>query len=259
MRAATSSFTLSWGPATTSGRLVPVQASPSKPKFKLVTPDGKIPTQVYQTDDGEVYKRGDLVKGIVHKNGAVDVYNPEDIDDAKDSGLPKNTMLANAHRTSDVVDYLFPADGKSFIMEPVLLDGKRNPIKNPVNTKWYDFITTIVRDMPELTFLGLAAFGNNSEALYKLSIYQGNLLLQRMTFYEDLNQFEIGESELSPVEEKKARAIANKLVSDFDINNYRDKGRERLKEALANGFQEQEDQNKTDDEFDLESVLDAWE
>lgn len=255
-----SQVTLSFGPSTVTGNLTPVQ-NPSTPKFELITADYEKPSQVYQTEDGTIYKRGDLLKGIKDADGNYTLYNPEDIESAKESTLSPNLLSLNAHLTEEVDNNLFPSDHKAYIFVPVIKKD-RKVIPNKVNDKWYDFLTTTIRENPDISLVGVGKIGRGNEALYRLGLYQGYILVQRMFYPEDLNQYEIIRPQVSPSEEKKASVIAHKLIQPFDVENYRNEGLRRLQAAMESEFDPATVQTIKDesveDDFDLESVLDAW-
>ena len=257
MRAYVGQLTVHFGPATTTGSLLPVQGPDRSPDIKLCTPDGRPVKQVYKDDNGTFYEWDALGRAVVDEDGNYEMIDLDVLKAAKESTLPKNVMSVSAHPTDEVTAHLHPSDHKSYILTPVI-KGDKNKVKpDPINDKWYDFITTVVRDAEGITFLSLANVRGH-EGLYRFGIYQGHLMLQRMLWPEDLNQFEQIRPELKPTEHEKALRIAAKMVEHFDPASYSDRTPERVKIALASGAAPEIAEPELDS-FDLEAALDAFE
>lgn len=258
VRTYVSQFTIHLGPATTTGQLTPVKAPDRTPKFKLVTPEGDPVTQLYRDDDGNLYRPDELVRGIEQEDGSFQVVDPDAVQSAKKSDLPPNIINLNVHRMDEVSESLFPAPNNAYVMHPVIKNQKNKPVPDPVNDRWYDFLTTIVRESPDLSFMGICNL-RNFEGLFKMGIYQGHLMIQKMLYPEDLNQYEVVRPDLSAQDRKKASIVAQKLVTPFDVDGYRNRTIERLEAAVASDFDPATiERVQTVDEFDLGAALDAF-
>ena len=257
-----SQFTLHFGPATTTGQLVPIKLPEKKErKLKMVTPEGYPVQQLYFCQDNEqFYLPGDLARGVEQEDGKIKLVSDQAVETAKTSVLPPNIMTVNAHNLEEVNDHLFPAPNNAYVMQPVIKNQKNKAVPDPVNDKWYDFINAIVTDSPDIVFMGMCNL-RNSEALFRLGIYQGHIMVQRMLYPEDLNQYDVVRPSLSETEHAKAMMIAQRMVTPFDVDDYRDVVSERLDIALAvdSDGVVPERQPSIEEEFDLEAALDAFE
>ena len=260
IRSYASNVSIHFGPATCTGLLKPVQASvDNSKKTYMVNEKGERCTQLYRDPDGNIYMPDELHRGLLQDDGTYLIATKEAVSEAKESDLPKNMLELAAHRTEEVEDYLYPSDHKSYIFIPGIKSGKVTK-SNPVNDKWYDFIVTVVREARDITLLGRAKISRSNEAVYRLGIHRGYLLFQRVLFPEELNEYEPIRPTLAPTEEKKAVAIAHKLVTEFNVDDLRDTTAERLAEAFGADFDPTTPSKiqKIEPNFDLEAVLDAW-
>lgn len=250
-----SQFTLRFGPATCIGQLVPVKA-PEPKRAKMVTYEGNPVSQMYSDDDGNLYRPDELARAVENADGSISVVDPDILKEVRESELSQNIMDINVHTLDDVNDHLFPSPHNAYIMQPVIKNAKGKAVPDPTNDKWYDLITTTVREASDLVLMGICNL-RNSEALYRLSIYQGHLMVQRMLYPEDLNQYEPVKPTLPPAEEKKALLFARKLVTPFELGAYEDASKGRIQQAAEVQFDPSRREEPAAVEIDFESTLDS--
>lgn len=213
MKAYVDTFTIELGPASTKGTLVGVRGSgTSKPTFKYVSPSGDPVKQVYRDEAGNVFDVGDLSKATVTDDKELKVVDEEALAAAKKSPLPKDVMTLTVHQAADVEDHMFPSASNAYVFYPDLT--------NPSNKGWYDFILTAVQDR-RIAFMATVNL-RNYEGLYRLTSWRGHLVIQKMSYPEELNSHDTVEVKLSVADRKKALAMIDSLAVPFDIDTYRD-------------------------------------
>jgi non-homologous end joining protein Ku len=232
-RAYVSTFTIHFGPATATGRLLPVRASDKTPKIHYCNPDGEPVKQCYIDAAGKTYFHDELGRATMDDDGNLTPIDKDAVDQAKTSELPLNVLNITAHNSEDVEKFLFPSNNNAYIFDPVIKNGK-NVIDDPVNQQWHDFLNVIVRDSGAV-FVGRCNLRNH-EGLFKLSHYQGYLTIQKMLYPEDLNQYEPMHPELDAVVRDKALAVVRNLVQPFDPSDYSNVIAERLIQVADQEF-----------------------
>jgi non-homologous end joining protein Ku len=233
-RAYVSNFTMHFGPATTTGRLMPIRVPDRAPKLHYCTPDAQPVRQCYIDADGKTYFPEELGRATLDDDGNLVPVNTDAIEQAKTSDLPLNILNLTAHAADDLDSYLFPSNNNAYIFEPVIKNSSNKIIDDPVNTQWHDFINVIVRES-EAVFIGRCNL-RNFEGLYKLSHYQGYLVVQKMLYPEDLNQYETIRPELDSVVLDKALSVVQSMVKPFDPDSYGNVISDRLIQATSEDF-----------------------
>jgi non-homologous end joining protein Ku len=233
-RAYVGSFTMHFGPATTSGRLLAIRTPDKAPKLHYCTPDGQPVRQCYVDDNEKVYFHDELGRAVMDDEGNLVPVNADAVDQAKTSELPLNVLNLTAHNTEDVEKFLFPSNNNAYIFEPVIKNASNKIIDDPVNTQWHDFLNVLVRDS-ESTFIGRCNLRNH-EGLFRLSHYQGYIVIQKMLYPEDLNQYEPIRPELDQVVKDKALSVVSAMTQPFDPSTYNNVITERLIQAASEDF-----------------------
>lgn len=247
-----SKFTIHLGNATATGCLLPIRATVSKPKFKMVSPDGNPVSQRYlDVVNGNLYEPSECHRGIEDDDGAVKLVDNDVLAETKKSALAKDVMNVTVHPLEDVETQLFPSDNNAYIFQPDAAD--------PVNKGWADFITAAVGSS-KLAFLGTINLRGH-EGLFRLSVWRGHLVVQKQLYPADLNPHEQAERTLTQALTKKAVTVAEAMVQPFDPDSYRSDVEARV-DALAaevlagNGPVAAKPAKTTTVEFDLSSALD---
>lgn len=232
-RAFVGDFSIHCGPITTRGRLLPVKL-PKEDGPKMCTPDGRSVQQVYQDDEGTIWYRDQLGRGTLNEDGTFTLVDAEALNEAKQSDLPANVIDLTIHNADEVAGYLWPSDHNAYIFDPIIKNGKK-VIDDPVNRKWHDLLNIMVRESG-VVFLGKANLPRSTEGLYRLAIYQGHIVIQRMLYPEDLHQYETMNLTVSDDEKRQAIGVVRKLVTPFDPEAYEDEVRRRVAEVAAAEF-----------------------
>ncbi len=250
-------FVVHMGPATVTGSLHSIKAP--EPKSTIVTcgPNGEIVKQGYS--DGEnFWTQKECGKGEKQEDGSMKLLSAEAVALAKASPLPKNILNVEIHRAEEVDKFLFRSPDSSYVMFPVIKNG-RKVIEDPANDKWYEFIRTAVAESPEHTFVGRANI-RNKESTVRLGIHEGHLMIERMLYPEQLNEFPEPSGGLTATEKAKAKAIVQALATPFDLGAHKDSVPERLAVAVEAGAEAPVviEPEPIPDTFDLESALDSF-
>lgn len=262
VRTHVSNFTLHFGPASATGLLKPVRKTDKSPKPKLATPNGNPVEQVYrEVGSGEIFTRDKLVKAVFEDDGSSKLVDPNALEEARESKLPDNVLTLNAHPSDQMRSSIYPDTANGYIMLPLLKNGKKL-VEDPTNSKWYGFIQNAIQFAEGVTLCGVCKLRGH-EGFYVLSTYQGYILLQKHLYPEVLNEFEPYENPLSASESNKSLAVVSKLMTDFNVADYKDQRSERIQMALKEDYDpEAESTNatteETDNDFDLEAALDAY-
>jgi non-homologous end joining protein Ku len=227
------SFTIHFGPATTTGRLLPVRTPDKSPKLHYCTPDGEPVKQCYIDSNDKTYFHDELGRATMDEDGNLTQIDKDAINQAKESDLPLNILNVTAHSHDDIEKFLFPSNNNAYIFDPVIKNGK-NIIDDPVNLQWHNFLNVLVRDSGAV-FVGKCNLRNH-EGLFQLSHYQGYITIQKMLYPEDLNQYEPMHPELDAVVRDKALAVVRNLIQPFDPAEYNNTIAQKLAEAADQEF-----------------------
>ena len=258
-RAYVSNFTMHFGPATTTGRLLPIRTPDKAPKLHYCTPEGEPVKQCYIDENGKTYFTDELGRATMDDDGNLVQVNSEAIQEAKTSDLPLNIINLTAHNSEEVERHLFPSNNNAYIFDPVIKNSSNKVIDDPVNTQWHDFMNVLIRDS-EATFVGMCNLRNN-EGLFKMSHYQGYIVVQKMLYPENLNQYEPIHPELDAVVRDKALSVVRAMVQPFNPDSYKNVISERIAEAASEDFDPENFQPKERAEsagLDMASALDSF-
>jgi len=251
--------TLSIGPLTTRGRLIGVKNSAAEdPGFKLCSPNGEPVEKRYVDAAGKVYEYGELGRAYVDDEGNLVPVDPEAIKEAKKSTLPLNVINITVHPRDSVDRYLYPS-GKhqGYIFEPKYKDSKNKLVVEPNNMATYDVICAAIAGSNH-AFVAKANIQNN-EALFRLSMYQGAVVVQRQLVPSELHQFDITHSPVRAAVKRKVVAMVSNVVEEFSFDTYTNDVTERLLAARESGFDLSTIESTSKPaEIDFEAALDAF-
>lgn len=256
LRSHVSDFKIRLGTAQTYGRLVAVKKPSNKPDYKLCTPDGKPVKQVYRDTDNNVWEKEDLGRAL-EVDGGLEQVDVAAIDEAKTSDLPVNIMELSIHPTEEVDKYLFPSEHNCYVFEPIVKKRKVVLPEDPKNIQWFNFIYTILEE-GSYSLVGKCNL-KNSEALFRVQLYQGNILIVRQNYPDGVNEFEPRAVEVNDAFKTKALAVASNNVKPFNPAEYTDDITAKLS-AIEPGVEAQP-VAKTEEtgDFDIMSALDDFE
>ena len=247
-----SAFVIHIGPATVAGRLVGIRnPEPKEEKTSLVSPAGEVVKQVYRTDLGEIFERSELGNAVIDEDGATKVLDAEALKAARESVLPKNIMNVTVHPRADVDDQIFPSDNNAYVFYPDAND--------PANKLWADALTTaIAKD--DMAYMGVVNLRNH-EGLFRLSVWRGHMIIQKMLYPEMLKPHEFAPIE-DTVTSKKLAAVMAELVTPFVPEEYQDsiaKAKAEVVAAAEAGTTIVVSKPKANDAvFDLDAALAAF-
>jgi non-homologous end joining protein Ku len=182
---------------------------------------------------------------------------PIDNDTYKESiktDLPVNVADLTVHETAEVDEFLFPSDQNAYVFYPDTND--------PANVGWYQFLLSAARDCGK-TLLTTANVRNN-EGLYRIVVWRGRIVLQRMLYPEALNDHDVQDVKLPKTLQQKVKTKIEAMVAEFDPEAYVDAvevRKQELAKAAADGNIETAvvaKKTKVED-FDLAAALDNFE
>jgi len=225
-KAYASQVTVHFGSATVIGGLYPIRSTPSVPKFKLATPDSKPVEQVYRDEDGKIWEKDVLKRGIFNAEGEFQLVADNVVEEAKTSHLPLNIFNLTAHPKEDVNKFIFPSTNQAYILRPMVKNSKGKEVKDPVNVQWYDFLNVLLRDS-DIALLGMCNLQNH-EGLFRLGLYQGWITVQKQLYPEELNQYGDYTPTLDYAVREMAVDVSRRVTQKFDAAEYVDHIAERL-------------------------------
>lgn len=246
-------MTLRLGPVTTNGSLIPIRASipvAKKAPFKMVSPSGEKVTQRYVTEGGDTFYPGELKRAYEAEDGSLVIMEADEAKEAKSSGLPKNVLSLVAHEAAEVDARTYPSDKNAYVFVP--------NDKDPSNKVYADLLTAMLAQSDK-ALVGLANI-RNTEGMYRLSLWRGNIVIQQQLYPESINDHEaVGvNTDLAD----KAIKVVDKIAVPFDPEMYRDTSEENIARFAAE-YEASEGEvaptkGKTDALVDIVSALDAF-
>lgn len=242
-RSYVSKFTMSiGGKIATEGRLMAIRAT--KDDYKLCTPDYKPVRQVYMDEDGNIYERHELSRGVQISKGEplVPVGDNEEIESARTSNMPKNILEFDVYRTEDVARHIFPSENQAYMFQ---VARNRKGLTNPQHMQNYKALVALLNN-PGVALIGKCNL-NNHEGLFRAGLFNGQMYLQKQLYPEGINQFEDLDDlgEMDAIIDKMASVVPN-LTSDFDPTAYKDDIAHRL-QRLAYGIEAPDEAPDFDD------------
>jgi hypothetical protein len=210
-----SDFTLRLGPVQSRGSLYSIQKpKPKSGTHKYVSPDGRDVRQVYIPADAakaeEFWTTGELE--LATKDDESTLVGKNNVAAAKASVLPLNVIDLTVHEADEVDRQLFPSEHNAYVFMP--------DEKDPANVSWYTFLRDVL-DGSDRAFVGLCNL-KNVEALYRIVLWKGCIVIQRQLYPESINEIESYEPEAGFSNEQIAKGIAQvaKTSEPFNPTDY---------------------------------------
>ena len=119
-RSYVSNFTIHFGPATTTGRLLPIRMPDKSPKLHYCTQEGEPVKQCYIDENGKTYFIDELGRATMDDDGNLVQVNSDAIQDAKTSDLPLNVINLTAHSSEEIEQLL--KEAQNDFQEAIRLD-----------------------------------------------------------------------------------------------------------------------------------------
>lgn len=264
MKAYVSQFVVHLGPITMNGRLISIKQPGVKQKaapFVLATPNGDPVVQRYivESDPSKLYTYDELTRAVKTETGLATVEHAGIVADTKKSDLPKDVLNLTVHPKADVDAGLFAADSNAYVFEPDASD--------PVNLQWHSLMLALLTKDDEHAFIGVCNLRNN-EGLFRLVVWRGRIVVQKMTYPADLHDHGALEDDLMvDLDDKtvaKAMKMAASLNESFVPQSYVDATREKLTmlaDVVAGTTSKpaaKKAEKKKSADFDLDAALEAF-
>lgn len=222
-RSYVSEFTVSVGPVNVLGKLVGVKATGSgdEAKFVSVCPDCPAPTkpaQRYICATGHDHPMGELLKAKELDDNTLAFVPKESLEDARKSALPLNVMRCTVHPAAEVEAATFPSDS-AYVLVP------RN------RDEYHDLLVKLVEDSGKAFVAQINL--RNHEGFYRLSVWKGSLVVQRLYWPGEVNEFEAYTTNIERPVFNAAVGMIERVEEPFDADTYVSTSKERLVELIA--------------------------
>lgn len=224
-----SDFQIGIGPVNLTGSLYGLRKTGSgdSNKFTSICPDCETPTKPSQqyacpTDATHVHPMSELhkAKEIGGELVRVDV---EQVTEARTSQLPLNVFRASIHPVADVADATWHADN-SYVFIPNRAD------------EYFGLAVKMVSESGK-AFVAMSNV-RNSEGFYRLEVWKGYLVMQKLHWPEECETFTPINVECDDSVFAAAMNMLDKMEEPFDADGFRSSVKlqlESLESALWNG------------------------
>lgn len=225
-------FTVSLGNLSTVGSLWPIRVV--APKYSFCTDSYEPVRQAFIGPDGKEIPRELLKRG--RKVAGSDLYEPVgetvEIQEARKSTLEKNVLAVTLHTADEVNEYLYPSDNQGYVFEPVKLVSGRT-VEDKANELRHDLLHSIVED-PSVALVGKANL-NGHEGLFRISLFQGKMSIQKQMYPRDINDFNFNVNVVTdPRVREAAQETIKQMTTGFNPSSLTNSIQQRL-DGLANG------------------------
>lgn len=254
-----SDFTLQVGPIQVNGFLTTLVKPERENKYKSVCPLCDKPHLVKQqyicTNEAPAvqndpkhgpFVQNDLtVKARETDDGLVKVTK-EELEAARTSELPVNVFRATVHPREEVELHTYSGD-KSYVFTP----------KHP--DEYFALLLSMISN-PDNAFVAICNV-KKIEGFYRLKVWNGNIVLEKLLWPESLNQFDTLRFETDHAVVGAAEAMIDRIRTPFDPDNYRSSVLDRLRainEALGGTPDPKKVQTPKPHKVDLLSALDSF-
>ncbi len=223
LRKYVSDFTVAVGPIVTSGHLLMVTKSGKDDykKFTAVCPECPKPTK---TDQKYICPQGhgpfdyqDLTRAKKLDDSSIVPVDATVVAETQKSTLPLNIIKATVHPPADVWNSTYTGDN-AYVFVPRIVD------------EYHALLVRLVSESGH-TFVGLCNLRNN-EGLFRLDVWQGYIVVQKLLWPEECNEFPT--TEIDGCDDDTLAdfvAVLERKAQPFVASEYRNTARDRL-EAL---------------------------
>lgn len=247
-----SEFQIQLGPINAIGSLVKLEKTDTANKYVSVCPDCEAPTPVRQqyvcTEESShgPFVQGDLTVKARKVGDDLVRVSAEEVKAARTSELPLNVFQATVHARDEISANVVPGS-KSYIFLP------RSPDQ-------YYGLLTLMLEAGDNEFIAVCNI-KHVEGLYRLTLWNGSVLLQQLLWPEDVNEFEPVQADASQQLVEAAREMIERIRVPFDPDNYRSTVKEkirRINEALGDAPPKERKPVKPDTTIDILSALESF-
>lgn len=260
-------LTLRIGPLSTTGYLTGVRKSAAKSgkvTFKSTSPTGEAVKQVYQDADGNIFNKSELGKATVvetvtaagDKEVELVPVDLKAIAEAEKSALNSNVVTLTVHPAAQVNHELYHSEANGYVFTP--------HDEDDADRAYAELLLKVIESDPSKAYLSVANV-RSKEALFRLTAWNGNLVLQRVLYPHEVNEYEVAGSsvKIDSATFDKACAWITNMSTPFDPDEYRNNVTERLaamEAAFVSGEATVTEVMPVEKvEFDLSAALDAFE
>lgn len=211
-RAFIGALSLQVGPLSTTGRLVPLISTESREdnRFPLVCPecdDAQPVAQGYScSNEHGPFTIGQCGRSRTLADGTLAKITEAQYKEARESKLTKDTFRATVHNAADAEGLIFDGD-TAYVFQ------------SPPGDQVAAVLTKLITETDKV-FLSICNFRGN-EALYRLMVWNGQLMLRKVLWPAQLNQFDAPTTEVDDALFGAAKGMIDRIVADFDVESYR--------------------------------------
>lgn len=224
-RAYVSEFTLRVGPINALGKLVKLTKTKANENNQFVSlcPDCDLTNEyrrvsqqyicAHDEDHGPFVQRELTVKGRDIGDGVFARVSADEVAAARTSELPLNLFDATVHPKADVEAATY-SDDNAYVFVPRVAD------------EYFAVLVKMIED-DDNAFVAMANV-RNSEGFFGLRVWNGQIVLQKLLWPEDLNEFDVNDTEASDDLFEAAKLMLGRISAPFDADTYRSGVRDRL-------------------------------
>jgi non-homologous end joining protein Ku len=217
-------FTVRLDALTFFGSVIPIgKEDKNKPKFHLVTPDGKPVSRAYIDEKNNIFNEDDLIRTSVDEEGEGVLLTKEELEEARASELPKNVINLTVHDAAEVNTILYPADN-GYVFMPNTDD--------PRNKELNDLVAAALQADPSKALLGICNLRGH-EGLFRFSVWRGHLVFHKQRYPSEIKPHPIAVLDVPLAAVDAVKAGLERRVEPFDPDKFRNNTSERLRAALA--------------------------
>jgi non-homologous end joining protein Ku len=159
-----------------------------------------------------------LLKAKTLEDGSLAFVSKEELEAARASDLPLNHFRATVHPVDQVADATFDSDN-AYVFVPRNYD---------------EYHALLVRLVDESGFAFIAMTNlRNREGFYRLAKWQDHLVVQRLYWPDECNEFEAPEIGCDNATFNAATGMIQRIAQPFDADAYRSSVKERMLELAA--------------------------
>lgn len=265
-------FTIKLKYLQTTGKLVGIHKPTSQAiKTSLVVPETLESVKQYYLPESkalaqsaqfsDLLTKDDCESAIVNVDKLTDertvtVLPKDQVQEIKESDLPKNIMNLTIHKAEEADMQMFPLkNSQSYVFYP--------DEKDPDNVQNYNLLVAVMQNS-DLAFCSIVNLQNH-EGLFRLSIWRNRLILVKQGYPEEINEHELpSEDQINLIPSniiEKATSKFESLSEPIDSTTYKNRilqETENLKEAIDGGEEFEHKKIEVKTTTDLNDLLDSF-
>lgn len=214
-----SDFEIKVGPINALGKLVKVTKTGVDEYKEFVSvcptcPEPVKPEQRYicPNDATHSHPMRDLRKAK-DIDGDLKFVEKDEIDAARASDLPVNVLRLTVHPKDEVWNKLWDSDN-AYVFIPRNAD------------EWFALLLRLV-ETTDKAFIGMCNLRNH-EGLFRLDVWQGHIVVQKVVWPDEINEFDALPIQADDTLFEAAIAMIEKVEQPFDPTNYKSQVKDKL-------------------------------